>query len=116
MAAYNDIDGAPCCADPRLLTALLRDEWGFDGLVMADGKAIDRLVEMAGSPIAAAVAALSAGVDLSLWDESFTMLEEAVATSPAVGAAVDTAVRRVLHVKAEPVSYTHLTLPTNREV
>lgn len=101
MAAYNDIDGVPCCADPRLLTALLRDEWGFDGLVMADGKAIDRLVEMAGSPIAAAVAALSAGVDLSLWDESFTMLEEAVATSPAVGAAVDTAVRRVLHVKAE---------------
>lgn len=101
MAAYNDIDGVPCCADPGLLTDLLRGEWGFDGLVMADGKAIDRLVELTGSPVLAAVAALEAGVDLSLWDESFTLLEDAVERWPAVGAAVDTATRRVLQVKAE---------------
>jgi len=68
---------------------------------MADGKAIDRLVEVTGSPVRAAVAALEAGVDLSLWDESFTVLEDAVERWPAVGAAVDTAARRVLRVKAE---------------
>ena len=43
MAAYNDIDGVPCCANEDLLTRTLRGEWGFDGIVMADMFAIDRL-------------------------------------------------------------------------
>ena len=101
MAAYNDIDGMPCIASRDLLTGTLRQEWGFDGLVMADGKAVDRLVEVLGDPRAAAAAALSAGVDLSLWDESFTLLEEAVDAEPRLLAAVDAACRRVLRVKAE---------------
>ena len=49
MAAYNDIDSVPCCASPWLLQEYLRDELGFDGIVMADGLAVDRLVDMAGS-------------------------------------------------------------------
>ncbi|WP_081423166.1 glycoside hydrolase family 3 N-terminal domain-containing protein [Leifsonia xyli] len=65
MAAYKDIDGVPCCADAGLLTGTLRGEWGFDGVVMADGKAVDRLIAQLGSPAAAAAAALTAGVDLS---------------------------------------------------
>ncbi|MCK9794598.1 glycoside hydrolase family 3 C-terminal domain-containing protein [Isoptericola sp. 4D.3] len=101
MAAYNDIDGVPCVANRALLTDLLRGEWGFDGLVMADGLAVDRIVEQVGDPVAAAATALRAGVDLSLWDRSFTMLEEAVAQSPdLLSRAVDEACLRVLTVKA----------------
>ena len=36
MTAYNDINGVPCADNRDLCTALLRDEWGFDGLVMTD--------------------------------------------------------------------------------
>lgn len=99
MAAYNDIDSVPCCANPWLLKDYLRDQLGFDGIVMADGLAVDRLEDMAGSIPAAGRAALLAGVDVSLWDEGFTRLEE-YADDEQVVAAVDTALRRVLELKA----------------
>ncbi|MFT3970095.1 MAG: glycoside hydrolase family 3 N-terminal domain-containing protein [Micropruina sp.] len=100
MAAYNDIDGIPCVASQALLTTLLRDDWGFDGLVMADGLAIDRLVDMVGSLTSAAATALTAGVDLSLWDEAFTRLEDAVQADPSLATRVATACARVVAVKA----------------
>lgn len=99
MAAYNDIDSVPCCATPWLLEDYLRDQLGFDGIVMADGLAVDRLEDMAGSIPAAGRAALLAGVDVSLWDEGFARLEEYV-DDEQVEAAVDTALRRVLELKA----------------
>lgn len=99
MAAYNDIDGVPCCAHRELLTGFLREECGFGGIVMADGRAVDRLATMTGSPEAAAVAALEAGVDLSLWDESFALLESAADRDPRVAELVDAACRRVLTLK-----------------
>ena len=99
MAAYNDIDSMPCCANPWLLEDYLRDQLGFDGIVMADGLAVDRLEDMAGSIPAAGRAALLAGVDVSLWDEGFARLEEYV-DDEQVAAAVDTALRRVLELKA----------------
>lgn len=99
MAAYNDIDSVPCCANPWLLEDYLRDQLGFDGIVMADGLAVDWLEDMAGSIPAAGRAALLAGVDVSLWDEGFARLEEYV-DDEQVAAAVDTALRRVLELKA----------------
>lgn len=99
MAAYNDIDSVPCCANPWLLEDYLRDQLGFDGIVMADGLAVDRLEDMAGSIPAAGRVALLAGVDVSLWDEGFARLEEYV-DDEQVAAAVDTALRRVLELKA----------------
>ena len=36
MPAYHDIDGESCHASRRLLTDILREQWGFDGLVVAD--------------------------------------------------------------------------------
>lgn len=36
MPAYHDIDNEPCHSSRRLLTQILREEWGFDGIVVAD--------------------------------------------------------------------------------
>ena len=44
MCAYNGINGTYCCENPWLLTDVLRNEWGFKGLVMSDwGATHDRL-------------------------------------------------------------------------
>lgn len=99
MAAYNEIDGVPCHANETLLTGILREEWGFDGIVMADGCAIDRLLALSGDHAGAAATALTAGVDLSLWDTAFTKLEEAVRQGKVDESMIDRAVRRVLRLK-----------------
>ncbi len=99
MAAYNDIDGVPCCANHDLLTTYLRGRHGFDGIVMADGLAVDRLAGMTGDLPSAARAALLAGVDISLWDESFAGLATLAAADEQVATALDTACRRVLTLK-----------------
>lgn len=99
MAAYNEFDGLPCAASRDLLTGILREEWGFDGVVMADGLALDRLVRLAGNPVTAAATALSAGCDLSLWDDCFPRLAEAVDRGLVEESALDAAVGRVLALK-----------------
>nr|WP_202539317.1 glycoside hydrolase family 3 N-terminal domain-containing protein [Streptomyces sp. SID8379] len=99
MAAYNEFDGLPCAASPYLLTELLRDRWEFDGIVMADGCALDRLTRLAGDPVAAGAMALAAGTDLSLWDAAFPRLGEAVERGLVSVAALDAAVARVLTLK-----------------
>ncbi|MEW2409126.1 glycoside hydrolase family 3 N-terminal domain-containing protein [Streptomyces griseoviridis] len=99
MAAYNEFDGVPCVANRYLLTEVLRERWGFEGIVMADGGAVDRLVRLAGDPVAAGALALDAGCDLSLWDASFPRLAEAVERGLLSETALDTAVARVLTTK-----------------
>lgn len=99
MAAYNEFDGLPCAANRELLTGLLRGRWGFTGLVMADGCALDRLVRLAGDPVAAGALALDAGTDLSLWDGCFPRLAEAVERGLVSEDALDVAVARVLTLK-----------------
>ncbi|MGW0904840.1 glycoside hydrolase family 3 N-terminal domain-containing protein [Streptomyces sp. NPDC002853] len=99
MAAYNEFDGVPCAANRELLTGLLRERWGFTGLVMADGCALDRLVRLAGDPVAAGALALDAGTDLSLWDGCFPRLAEAVERGLVSEDALDAAVARVLTLK-----------------
>ena len=69
MAAYNTVDGVPCHANARLLTDLLRGEWGFEGTVVSDGRGIGMLADdygVAADRQAAGVAALRAGVDVEL--------------------------------------------------
>jgi beta-glucosidase len=99
MAAYNEVDGMPCSGNRALLTGLLRERWGFDGLVMADGLAVDRLARITGDKVSAGALALNSGVDLSLWDEGFTHLEEAVERGLVEEAVLDAAVARVLRLK-----------------
>ncbi|WP_262062738.1 glycoside hydrolase family 3 N-terminal domain-containing protein [Streptomyces sp. STR69] len=99
MSAYNEVDGLPCSGNRALLHQLLREDWGFEGLVMADGLAVDRLARITGDAVSAGALALNAGVDLSLWDEGFTHLEEAVERGLVSEATVDAAVARVLRLK-----------------
>jgi beta-xylosidase len=69
MPTYVDIDGIPASADPWLLTTLLRDEYGFDGVVVSDYYAVSFLElqhAVAAGPGHAAVLALTAGLDVEL--------------------------------------------------
>ena len=43
MPAYCDVDGVPCHASHELLTTILRDEWGFDGIVASDYIGVEML-------------------------------------------------------------------------
>lgn len=99
MAAYNDIDGIPCIANRELLTGTLREDWEWNGIVMADGTAVDRLRDSAPDPASAAALAIGAGVDLSLWDEAFTHVEEALDRGLLDEADVTRAADRVLALK-----------------
>jgi len=99
MAAYNEIDGIFCHINRKLLQNILRDEFGFDGIVMADGTALDQLELVTGSRLAAGAAALQAGVDVSLWDEAYTRLEEALEAGLIPTDTLDTSVWRVLRLK-----------------
>ena len=67
MGAYNSVYGKPACANPLLLTELLRQQWGFDGHVVSDCGAIYDIFanhKFAGTPEAAAADAVKAGDDL----------------------------------------------------
>ena len=47
MAAYNRLHGTHCSQHERLLTTILRDEWGWDGVVISDWFAVHATVEPA---------------------------------------------------------------------
>ncbi|HSV32330.1 MAG TPA: glycoside hydrolase family 3 N-terminal domain-containing protein [Atribacteraceae bacterium] len=71
MNAYHDIDGIPCTASHNLLTEVLREEWGFSGIVVSDYEAISMLEtfhRVAQNPKIAACQALEAGIDVELPD------------------------------------------------
>lgn len=107
MAAYNEIDGIFCHANPYLLKKILRQEMGFQGVVMADGLAIDNLKNVTGDIMEAGVLARKSGVDISLWDRGFSLLEEAVKEGRISEKEIDDAVLRVLELKFEAGLFEH---------
>src|SRR4051794_28920694 len=106
MNSYSDVDGVPAGADVALLTGILRDEWGFEGVVVSDYWAIAFLETMhriAGSPGEAGALALEAGIDVELphvrsYAEPLAELVRAGAVPERL---VDRAARRVLRQKCE---------------
>jgi beta-glucosidase len=100
MPAYHDIDNEPCHASRHLLTEVLREEWGFDGLIVADYIGISLLYQhhnLAADPAAAAAMAFGAGVDLELpADDCASRLGEAVRRGLIDGATIDAVVKRIL--------------------
>ena len=106
MVAYHDVDGVPCASDPWLLTKVLRDEWGFQGFVVADLGAIKRLHDthhVAASPSEAVCLAINAGVDVQFYDFDYETFQGAIIEGVRAGqispAVLDQAVSRVLRVK-----------------
>ena len=107
MAAYNEIDGVYCHGNPWLLRDVLREEMGFQGIVMADGLAVDFLKNTEGDTLHAGATALKAGVDVGLWDESFSRLGEAVEKGLVDERLLDEAVLRVLELKFKRGLFEH---------
>ena len=104
MPAYHEIDGEPCSSSHRLMTEILRDEWGFDGLVVSDYMGIDQLRnyhKLARDKADAARLALEAGMDLELpsIDAYGQPLIDAVAAGEIPLALIDRSVRRMLTMK-----------------
>lgn len=102
MAAFNEIDGVPAHAHKRLLTDLLRGEWGFDGAVVSDWTGIAELLNhgIAGDSASAGAIALNAGVDIDMVSEIFRQQLPALVRAGTVARqTLDEAVRRVLRLK-----------------
>lgn len=92
MAAYNRLGGVHCSEHERLLTGILRDEWGFDGAVISDWFATQ-----SGPP------SIRAGMDLEMPGPPRhygAKLAAAVRAGEADAAALDASVRRVLGLLA----------------
>lgn len=116
MAAYNEIDGVYCHANKHLLNDLLRGEMGFQGVVMADGVAIDCLNEITGDSKRSGALALNSGVDISLWDQGFSLLDQAVREKLVAEEVLDQAVLRVLELKFKRGLFERPYLEASREL
>src|SRR5437899_12187013 len=102
MTSFNEIAGLPSTANRWLLTALLRGEWKFRGMVVSDWTAIDELRAhgVAGSRAEAGRLALEAGVDMDMVSRIYLDdLPAFVRAGRIPVATVDAAVRRVLQAK-----------------
>ena len=69
MCAYQRFEGKPCCTSDRLLIDILRNKWGYDGLVVTDCDAINNFFnrgqhETHNDPLSASVDAVLNGTDL----------------------------------------------------
>ncbi len=89
MSAYNRVNGVSASESPALLTGVLRDEWGFEGLVVSDWGAVD-------DP----VAAIAAGLDLEMPGNALTpaRVVAAVRDGRLAAADLDRAASRVLQL------------------
>ena len=90
MCAYNKVNGKYASENPELLNGVLRDDWGFEGLVMSDWGAVNDRVE-----------GLKAGLDLEMPGDiahNRQVILDAVKDGSLDVEVVDTAVRRVLNM------------------
>ena len=90
MASYNKVNGTYMTENKKILTDILRDEWGFDGYVMSDWSAVSDRVK-----------ALKAGLDLAMPGEGLYMDQEivkAVQDGMITEEELDKAVERILKI------------------
>ena len=104
MCAYQRIDGQPCCAQTRYEQQILRDEWGFDGLITSDCGAIrdflPRWHNTAKDGAQASAQAVLAGTDVECGSE-YKHLPEAVRRGDIKEAELDKSLRRLLIARFE---------------
>jgi beta-glucosidase len=104
MCAYQRIDGQPCCSQTRYEQQILRDEWGFDGLITSDCGAIrdflPRWHNTAKDPAEASAQAVLAGTDVECGSE-YKNLPMAVRRGDIKEADLDKSLRRLLIARFE---------------
>jgi beta-glucosidase len=121
MNAYHDWDGVPCASSKKLLTHILREEWGFQGVVVSDYWSIPMLnTDHRVSPDEkhSGVLALKAGLDIEL---PFTQcygekLVEAVREGLIAEEVIDRSVERHLAVKFALGIFKQPLIPEVREM
>ncbi|WP_374385425.1 beta-glucosidase BglX [Brevundimonas sp.] len=102
MTAFNDIAGVPLTAHPELVRGVLRERWGYDGLIVSDWNAIPELLNhaVAATPEEAGALALRGGVDMDMAGNLYsTRLKAAVEADPGLLPLLDQAVTAVLTAK-----------------
>jgi beta-glucosidase len=102
MSGFNDLDGVPATANQYLLTDILRNEWGFDGLVVSDWGSVEQLVQhgIARDKTQAGVLAATAGIDMEMVSRTYIEnLPRLIREGKFSAAILDTAVRRILRIK-----------------
>ena len=103
MCAYQRWDGEPCCGNNRLLQQILRDEWGYQGLVVSDCWAINDFWEQgrhgfSANAHQASAQAVRAGTDVEC-GPNYKTLPEAVAAGEITEEQIDVSVRRLLKAR-----------------
>jgi beta-glucosidase len=102
MSSFNDLGGIPAHMSDWLLQDVLRDRWGFKGVVVSDWGGIGELVPhgVAASTGAAGILGLKAGIDVDMSDGIYAdSMAAAVRAGRISESLVDSAVRRLLRVK-----------------
>ena len=104
MCAYQRIDGQPCCSQTRYEQQILRDEWGFDGLITSDCGAIrdflPRWHNTAKDGAEASAQAVLAGTDVECGSE-YRKLPDAVRRGDIKESDLDRSLRRLLIARFE---------------
>lgn len=102
MTSFNDNDGIPSTGNKELLKGVLRDQWGFDGLVVTDWASAAEMIQhgFAADGKHAAELSLNAGVDMDMMSYVYTAhLEELLSEGKVRMEDIDNAVRNILRVK-----------------
>ena len=105
MCAYNRFEGSPCCNSDRLLMQILRDEWGYEGLVVSDCGAINDFYvegrhETHEDEADASSAAVLSGTDLEC-GSVYKSLADAVRQGKIKESDLDRSVSRLLKARFE---------------
>lgn len=103
MTSFGDLDGVPATGNEPLMRAILRDEWGFDGLVVSDWEAVTQLAVhgLAEDDRECAELAMNAGVDMEMASTAYTRYAgDLLETGDLSADRLDAMVANVLRVKA----------------
>lgn len=104
MAGIHDLNGVPMCSNRELLLGLLREEWGFQGLIVSDwGIVADLLKHRTAEDEQSAVkTAVDAGIEMDMVSGLYVKwIPELVRSGVVAEDKIDFAVRRVLELKAK---------------
>lgn len=102
MTSFNTVHGVPATGNKSLMRNLLRDEWGFEGVLISDWAAIMELIPhgIAEDEKEAALKAILAGVDIEMMTSCYVkFLPELVRSGEIEEVLVDEAVMRILQLK-----------------